>query len=128
MDVTTDEDDVQRVFEGAVVFVQATLPQQASSVSQPLALKLYGLYKQATEGDIQSSGPGFFSLDFKSKSKWCASFTGVHGTLHQPSHWSRSSSQRITRSVPARLRGEERLEARHFDLGPLLNCKEWFLK
>jgi acyl-CoA-binding protein len=79
MDVTTYDDDVERVFEGAVVFVQATLPQQASSVSQPLALKLYGLYKQATVGDIKSAGLGLFSLDLKAKSKWCGSYIGEHG-------------------------------------------------
>lgn len=35
-------------------------------------LDLYGLYKQATVGDINTDRPGTFSIDFKGKAKWDA--------------------------------------------------------
>ncbi len=38
--------------------------------SNEVLLQLYGLYKQATEGDVNSERPGGF--DFKSIAKWDA--------------------------------------------------------
>ena len=35
-------------------------------------LKLYGLYKQATVGDVNTERPGTFSMDFAGKAKWDA--------------------------------------------------------
>ena len=35
-------------------------------------LKLYGLYKQATVGDVNTDRPGTFSMDFAGKAKWDA--------------------------------------------------------
>ena len=67
-----EEETVDRVFEGAVVFVQATLPEQPDSVTQGVKMQLYGLYKQGTEGDVNVPTPAMFSLDFKAKAKWCA--------------------------------------------------------
>lgn len=53
-------------FEAAAAAVQ-NLPNKPSD--QDL-LKLYGLYKQATTGDNDTSKPGL--LDFKGKMKWQA--------------------------------------------------------
>jgi diazepam-binding inhibitor (GABA receptor modulating acyl-CoA-binding protein) len=61
---------VEDAFEGAVVFVQTSRPGNAQ-IPQDTMLKLYGLYKQATEGDVNIPAPGIFSLDMKAKSKWC---------------------------------------------------------
>jgi diazepam-binding inhibitor (GABA receptor modulating acyl-CoA-binding protein) len=35
-------------------------------------LEVYGLYKQATVGDINTERPGTFSMDFAGKAKWDA--------------------------------------------------------
>ncbi|KAK3824996.1 MAG: diazepam binding inhibitor-like protein [Benniella sp.] len=42
-------------------------------------LKLYGLYKQATVGDINTARPGMMSLDLAAKAKWDA-WNGKKGT------------------------------------------------
>lgn len=65
MDVDWDE-----LFEGAAVFVQTAVPQAGASMASEGKLKLYALYKQATEGDIDRPAPGVFSMDFAAKSKW----------------------------------------------------------
>jgi len=44
-------------------------------------LKLYALYKQATEGDVQGDRPGGF--DFKGAAKWDA-WNALKGTEAQP--------------------------------------------
>ena len=43
-----------------------------------MKLKLYGLYKQATHGDCDTTRPGM--LDFAGKAKWDA-WNGLKGTL-----------------------------------------------
>lgn len=53
-------------FEGAVKRVQ-DLPKRPSN---DVLLELYGLYKQATEGDVSSKRPGM--LDVKGRAKWDA--------------------------------------------------------
>lgn len=64
--------DWDELFDGAATFVQTVVPQAGKSVGDDVKLKLYGLYKQATEGDVNSPGPGMLSLDFKAKAKWSA--------------------------------------------------------
>lgn len=59
--------------------VQRVRDTPASSV--PLGdaqrLELYGLYKQATEGDNATKAPGL--LDFVGRSKWCVGGRGGRG-------------------------------------------------
>jgi len=43
-----------------------------SKPSDDEMLKLYGLYKQATVGDVNTERPGTFSMDFAGKAKWDA--------------------------------------------------------
>jgi acyl-CoA-binding protein len=71
---TAQNDDaicVEEAFEGAVVFVQTATRPGYAQVAQDTVLKLYGLYKQATEGDVNIPAPGMFSMDIKAKTKWC---------------------------------------------------------
>lgn len=35
-------------------------------------MEIYGLFKQASVGDINTERPGMFSLDLKGKAKWDA--------------------------------------------------------
>ena len=58
--------DLQTQFEQAVKDVME-LP---SRPDDPTLLKLYGLYKQATEGNIKGKRPGF--SDFKGRAKYDA--------------------------------------------------------
>ncbi|NJN26262.1 MAG: acyl-CoA-binding protein [Cyclobacteriaceae bacterium] len=51
-----------------------TLPQKPSNEN---LLKMYGLYKQATEGDVQGEQPGGF--DFKGLAKY-NSWASLRGT------------------------------------------------
>jgi diazepam-binding inhibitor (GABA receptor modulator, acyl-CoA-binding protein) len=53
-------------FEQAVERVQS-LPQRPSN---DVLLQLYGLFKQATEGDVSTKRPGM--LDVKGRAKWDA--------------------------------------------------------
>ena len=53
-------------FEKAVT-ESTTLPERPDSAT---LLQIYALYKQATEGDVTSSRPGF--TDFVARSKWDA--------------------------------------------------------
>jgi acyl-CoA-binding protein len=55
----------QKEFEEAQVRVK-TLPNQSPEV----LLKLYGLFKQASVGDVQGKRPGM--LDFKGRAKYDA--------------------------------------------------------
>lgn len=45
-------------------------------------LKLYGLYKQATVGDVNTDRPGTFSMDFAGKAKWDA-WSGQKGVAKE---------------------------------------------
>ncbi|MCX2740069.1 acyl-CoA-binding protein [Pontibacter anaerobius] len=56
----------QQEFENAVA-KSKTLPERPSN---DVLLKLYALYKQATEGDVNTERPGGF--DFKNIAKWDA--------------------------------------------------------
>lgn len=53
----------RKEFEEATVRVK-TLPEQGPDV----LLELYGLYKQATEGDVTGKKPGM--LDFRGRAKY----------------------------------------------------------
>lgn len=55
----------QKAFEDAMALLK-TLPEQGPDV----LLKLYGLYKQATQGDVQGKRPGM--LDFRGQAKYDA--------------------------------------------------------
>jgi len=55
----------QKAFDAAMG-VLTTLPEQGPDV----LLKLYGLYKQATLGDVQGRRPGM--LDFRGQAKYDA--------------------------------------------------------
>jgi diazepam-binding inhibitor (GABA receptor modulating acyl-CoA-binding protein) len=44
--------------------------KKASELDNETLLELYGLYKQATEGDCNTDKPGFF--DLKGHAKWTA--------------------------------------------------------
>ena len=67
--------DWEELFEGTSTYVQTALPQAGARITDESKLKLYGLYKQATEGDVNTRAPSALSLDFKSRAKWCASLT-----------------------------------------------------
>lgn len=72
-----DDLSVEEVFEGAAVFVQTATQQHAGDVPQATMLQLYGLYKQATEGDVSTKAPGMFSMDMKAKAKWCSPMSNI---------------------------------------------------
>jgi len=55
----------QKAFDDAMLRLK-TLPEQGPDV----LLKLYGLYKQATVGDVQGKRPGM--LDFRGQAKYDA--------------------------------------------------------
>lgn len=57
--------DTKTKFEAAVTRSKA-LPTQPTNVQ----LELYGLYKQATAGDVSTSRPGM--LDMRGRAKWDA--------------------------------------------------------
>ena len=57
--------NIEDAFQDALDRVQG-LPNQPPNT----LLKLYGLYKQSTEGDVSGSRPG--ALDFKGRAKWDA--------------------------------------------------------
>ena len=57
--------EVEEAFQDALLRVKA-LPSQSNHV----LLKLYGLYKQATEGDVGGDRPG--TLDFRGRAKYDA--------------------------------------------------------
>ncbi len=63
----------QQEFEQAV----AQSKQLTERPSNDILLKLYSLYKQATEGDVNTERPGGF--DFKNIAKWDA-WKNLQGT------------------------------------------------
>lgn len=64
------DDALDQFFDLAVRIVQALPDSGAIQSSYEDKLLLYGLYKQATEGDVRSSRPGF--LDVLGRAKWDA--------------------------------------------------------
>jgi diazepam-binding inhibitor (GABA receptor modulating acyl-CoA-binding protein) len=58
----------------SAAFVEAAekVKRLASKPSDQDMLELYGLYKQATVGDVNTERPGTFSMDFAGKAKWDA--------------------------------------------------------
>ncbi len=70
--MTDNDDAVRKEFEAATTRA-TTLPEQPDEV----LLELYGLYKQATEGDVHGDEPGMF--DFVGRAKWDA-WSGHAGT------------------------------------------------
>lgn len=59
-------EDLQALFESAVRDSKL-LPEKPDNLT---LLKIYALYKQATEGDVQGSRPGL--TDFVARAKWDA--------------------------------------------------------
>jgi diazepam-binding inhibitor (GABA receptor modulator, acyl-CoA-binding protein) len=58
-------------FESATKKVKQEAKKNPHKHSPQLALQLYGLYKQATEGDAPlEKKPSFFSFDATAKAKW----------------------------------------------------------
>ncbi|KAL0490829.1 3-hydroxy-3-methylglutaryl-coenzyme A reductase [Acrasis kona] len=51
---------------------QAQIVKLSNLPPRDVIMKIYGLYKQSTVGDINISKPGFFSTDLKSKAKYDA--------------------------------------------------------
>ncbi|HYA67042.1 MAG TPA: acyl-CoA-binding protein [Burkholderiaceae bacterium] len=64
--MTTDETKLKTRFDQAVTRSK-TLSQRPDNAS---LLKLYALYKQATEGDVTGERPG--AMDFVAAAKWNA--------------------------------------------------------
>lgn len=62
------------MFQAAADTVQA-LVQAGQLTDQAIQLQLYGLYKQATCGDCNTTAPPFFQL--AAKQKWCGN---IHST------------------------------------------------
>ena len=58
--------DLQAAFESAVA-ESKTLPEKPDNMT---LLKIYGLYKQATAGDVEGKRPGFG--DMVGRAKWDA--------------------------------------------------------
>ena len=71
----TDDDVVRKAFEAATTRAK-TLPEQPNEV----LLELYGLYKQATDGDAHGDEPGMF--DFVGRAKWDA-WSALAGTSRE---------------------------------------------
>lgn len=63
-----DDDALPARFQACVQRVRDT-PASAVKLSDGQRLELYGLFKQATEGDNGGKQPGL--LDFVGRSKWC---------------------------------------------------------
>ena len=65
--------DLQAAFDAAVANSKS-LPERPDNAT---LLKLYGLYKQATAGDVAEAKPGF--SDMVGRAKWDA-WNGLKGT------------------------------------------------
>ena len=59
------EKEIKSDFEQACINIK-----QVSNLENEILLELYGLYKQALEGDCNINKPGFF--DLKAQAKWTA--------------------------------------------------------
>jgi len=70
----TDEDSPGEAFQKA----QAMIVKMSTLPSREEIMKIYGLYKQSTVGDINVERPSFFSTDFKAKAKYDA-WAGMKG-------------------------------------------------
>eukprot|EP00441_Pelagodinium_beii_P014790 CAMPEP_0197666942 /NCGR_PEP_ID=MMETSP1338-20131121/64548_1 /TAXON_ID=43686 ORGANISM="Pelagodinium beii, Strain RCC1491" /NCGR_SAMPLE_ID=MMETSP1338 /ASSEMBLY_ACC=CAM_ASM_000754 /LENGTH=95 /DNA_ID=CAMNT_0043246081 /DNA_START=63 /DNA_END=347 /DNA_ORIENTATION=+ len=65
---TASGDDLKKMFEEAAASVKTFKPASgAKSVSNDEKLKVYALFKQATEGDVTGSRPGMFSPTDRAK-------------------------------------------------------------
>jgi len=64
--IDLEKDTIEEAFDKAqALVVKLTIPP-----TKEVILNIYGLYKQATIGDINIDRPGLFSTDFKSKAKY----------------------------------------------------------
>ena len=76
-----NDDDLKRAFEQAAEDIHALIDRPDNETM----LRLYGLYKQSTEGDISGPNPGFF--DFVGTAKYEAwtklKGTGQHEVMQQ---------------------------------------------
>ena len=62
---------VEDKFKVAVEHIQNTPP--SSAVTQDMQLKMYGLFKQATEGNVQGKQPGMLQIVKRAKyNAWAA--------------------------------------------------------
>lgn len=61
-----DSDPLEEQFEKA----QAMLVKLSTPPSREIIMNIYGLYKQATVGDINIGKPSMFSMDLKAKAKY----------------------------------------------------------
>jgi hydroxymethylglutaryl-CoA reductase (NADPH) len=66
--INLEKDSPQEAFEKA----QALVVKLSTPPSKEIILNIYGLYKQATSGDVNIERPGFFSTDLKAKAKYDA--------------------------------------------------------
>jgi hydroxymethylglutaryl-CoA reductase (NADPH) len=66
--INLKEDSLEEAFDKA----QAMLVKLNNLPDKDAILDIYGLYKQATVGDINVSKPSFFSIDIKAKTKYQA--------------------------------------------------------
>jgi acyl-CoA-binding protein len=66
-------DDLKADFEQAAIDVKAL----SSKPSDDDLLQLYGLYKQATEGDASGPKPGFFDLVGRAKFEAWEELSGI---------------------------------------------------
>jgi acyl-CoA-binding protein len=63
--IDLEKDTLDEAFNKA----QAQLVKLSNLPQRELIMKIYGLYKQTTVGDINIERPGFFSTDLKGKAK-----------------------------------------------------------
>jgi hydroxymethylglutaryl-CoA reductase (NADPH) len=66
--IDLSKDTLEEAFEKA----QALVVKLSNPPSKEVILNIYGLYKQASCGDVNIERPGFFSTDFKAKAKFDA--------------------------------------------------------
>ena len=68
-------EDIQKAFNDSVEYVKTAPPQKEAS--QSLKLKMYALYKQATQGDVCGPKPGLMDIAGKAKYKAWSRLKGV---------------------------------------------------
>lgn len=70
-------------FQKAVEIIRSLPKDSPAKVTQAQQVKIYGLYKQATEGDVSTSRPGM--LDFTGRAKWYVTrVIDIQGTAGMP--------------------------------------------